>query len=486
MSTVLIHPGNTVPADEQVRQLPLAEIVESKTNPRTYFDPAALNDLAASIRANGVLEPIVVRRSQANGRADLFEIVLGARRFRASKIAQRQYVPAIVRELGDEKVLEMQLIENLQREGVTALDEARGYHRLRAELKLPVEEIARQVGKSPEYIYARMKLLELSTPAVKAVVENKISAEHGVLLARLSTAEQAEGLRRSVAHSYTVRELRAWVKEKEDAAATQKRISDEITAAKAHGTKVVKIVHEVRSYYRWSSPKLPTTVLASDEWTPAGKAKCEHLALGIYLDRQLTAYEGRSATICTKPGRCPVHKVKAEASAKAKAPESAYRRQQKEAELKKHAEQTGEGRAIEAITAKVRTGLGAGKQELRLIVRALLNRLWTDHDRLICQRRGWEGAKRQYGGKDFSAPIEAYAAKASVRDLVRLGVEMAAMSSDKLLIEAARRYKVNVAGYRRKALNELKAKAKVRKALAKDKANVTRGTKAKAKKKGAK
>lgn len=503
MNTVLIHQGNALiePINEEVRQLPLTEIIESKTNPRTYFDPEALKELAASIRANGVLEPIVVRRSQANGRTDLFEIVLGARRFRASKIAQRPYVPAIVRELGDEQVLEMQLIENLQREDVTPLDEARGYHRLKAEIKLPVEEIARQVGKSSEYIYARLKLLELGTTAVKAVVENKISSEHGVLLARLPRDDQAEGLRLSLARSFTVRDLRNWVKEREDEAATQKRINDEIAAAKAKGLKVVKIVPEPRSFYIFSSPKLPTTVLASDEWTAAGKAKCEHLALGVYLDRHLTAYEGRSATVCTRPKACAVHKVKADAGVKTKAPVDTYRQQQRQLELKKHAEQVGEGRAIEAIIAKVRPGFGAGQQELRLIVRALLGRLWTDNDRLICKRRGWEPAKRPYGQKDYGAPILAYIKKASVRDLARLGVEMALLSDGQLLIEAGRRAKVNVAAHRRKAVNEAQAKAraalrlrakreKVRKALAKDKARVKAKVKAprgtKAKKKGAK
>lgn len=447
---------------EELRRIPLTQLVESRTNPRTVFERTGLDELAASIKAQGIIEPLVVRPRVVTSINDFpFEIVAGARRFRAAKLAKAIEVPAIVRQLSNDEVLKIQLIENLQREGMTPLEEARGYQRLRDEAKQTVEQIAAGVGKSNEHIYARLKLLALDAKPAQALAAGKISAEHGVLLARLPAKDQEIGLARVTDqhNPMNVRRLRDWVKERDDVNKTQQRVEGEISAARAKGEKVVKLLRHA------GATPYTNGALSADKYTLAGKAKCKHLARGFYLENQLNGrgyssrYEGSSTLVCTSPATCPAHKPKT-VTAKRSPAEISYARQRRAEEVKRRADQLGEGRAIAALIAKVRGGMGAGKHELQLIVGGLLSRLWSDNARLICQRRGWEPKKRQYGNPNYEPPIAEFIGKASVRDLVRLGVEMAVMSDGKLMTEASRRYKINVAGFRRKALTELKAKTK--------------------------
>lgn len=171
--------------------LPLGLINPSKTNPRKHFDPVALSDLASSIKEKGIIEPIIVREIVQVGTKDArYEIVAGERRWRASKEADQETIPAICRNLSDVAVLEIQLIENLQREDVHELEEARGYQRLMKEAKYDVAMIAEKVGKSKEYVYARLKLLDLIDPIAKLFIEGSITAGHAVLIARLPEDSQ--------------------------------------------------------------------------------------------------------------------------------------------------------------------------------------------------------------------------------------------------------------------------------------------------------
>jgi ParB family chromosome partitioning protein len=157
---------------EEFRQIPLDTIVESKTNPRRRWNQKTLDELTDSVAQVGVVQPIVVRRSQAAGRPDVFEIVAGARRFRASKAAKRETIPAIVRDLSDDQVLEIQTIENLQREDVHPLDEALGYQALIDRAGYDVEA-SRQGRQEPSYIYQRLKLADLIEPVQKAFLEER-------------------------------------------------------------------------------------------------------------------------------------------------------------------------------------------------------------------------------------------------------------------------------------------------------------------------
>jgi ParB/RepB/Spo0J family partition protein len=166
-----------------ITAIELKDLAVSSSGPqverRKHFNKAAIEELADSIATVGVLSPILVR--PVNGH---FELVFGERRYMAAKLAGLAQIPASVRELTDEQVLEVQLIENLQREGLHELAEAEGYEAL---LKLghSAEEIAEKIGKSKAYIYARMKLLALCKDARKGFYEGKISASIALLLARI-------------------------------------------------------------------------------------------------------------------------------------------------------------------------------------------------------------------------------------------------------------------------------------------------------------
>lgn len=173
--------------DSGYKTLPLNMLEESTTNPRRTFEPTKLVELAASLTAHGLIQPITVRP-----RGELFEIVAGARRFRAAQIAELAEVPVRILELSDEQTLEVQIIENSQRQDVHPYEEASAYQRL---LDLPgysVDTLVQKTGRSQSHIYARLTLLELIPEVATAFQEERITASHANLIARLPSHRQAD------------------------------------------------------------------------------------------------------------------------------------------------------------------------------------------------------------------------------------------------------------------------------------------------------
>ncbi|HLI76877.1 MAG TPA: ParB/RepB/Spo0J family partition protein [Acidobacteriaceae bacterium] len=167
--------------------LAIDTIHESTTNPRQTFEPSKLEELAESIRQHGLIQPITVRPN-ANG----FEIVAGARRFRAAQLAELFSLPARIVELNDAQAMEWQLVENSQRVDVHPYEEAQGFQRL---LDLPgydVTALVEKSGKSASHIYARLSLLQLIPEVAQAFIEERITASHANLIARLPQEHQAD------------------------------------------------------------------------------------------------------------------------------------------------------------------------------------------------------------------------------------------------------------------------------------------------------
>lgn len=181
--------------------LSLTQIHESPTNPRRTFEPTKLAELAESLRIHGLVQPITVRPD-----GEGFEIVAGARRFRAAQLAGLTTLEAIVRELSDSETLEVQIIENSQRQDVHPYEEAAGYQRL---LDLPgydVAALASKCGKSLSHVYARLTLLQLIPDVAEAFQHERISASHANLLARLTAEQQADAFKQCWRKDYQDKE----------------------------------------------------------------------------------------------------------------------------------------------------------------------------------------------------------------------------------------------------------------------------------------
>jgi ParB/RepB/Spo0J family partition protein len=171
----------------------LDAIAPSPTNPRKTFDPARLDELTASIKASGVHQPVLLRPLPPDRLQDTahqsprpeFELVAGERRWRASKAAGLETIPAMVRAMTDEEVLEIQVVENLQRDDLTALEEAQGYEVLMQHSGITAEQVAEKIGKSRTYVFNRLKLMDLGQDGREALRMGMLDASKALLLARI-------------------------------------------------------------------------------------------------------------------------------------------------------------------------------------------------------------------------------------------------------------------------------------------------------------
>jgi ParB family transcriptional regulator, chromosome partitioning protein len=176
----------------EYRNVSLALLNESKTNPRRTFAETALKELAESIRTQGVLSPLLVRPLTENG----FEIIAGARRYRAAQMAEVPTVPVRIVNLSDAEALEAQLVENLVRSEIHPMEEAQGFRALLdlEEPKYSIEQIGARVGKSPAFVASRLKLADLVPAAVDAFYADEIGVGHALLLAKLPADQQEAAL----------------------------------------------------------------------------------------------------------------------------------------------------------------------------------------------------------------------------------------------------------------------------------------------------
>lgn len=189
--------------------LPISQVEPGLNQPRKRFDEEALADLAESIRVHGIIQPLTVRRL-ASG---YYQIIAGERRWRAAKAAGLQEVPAVIIEADDRKVMELGLIENLQREDLNPAEEARGYRTLMEEYGLTQEQVARQMGKSRPAITNTLRLLALPDEVMKLVEEDALSAGHArAILGAPTAALQKEAAARVVKEGLSVRQTEALVK----------------------------------------------------------------------------------------------------------------------------------------------------------------------------------------------------------------------------------------------------------------------------------
>lgn len=188
---------------DDIVQINLNELRSNPYQPRQVFDEEKLNELADSIKEFGVIQPIIVKKSIKG-----YEIIAGERRVKASKIALKETIPAIVRDFSDEEMMQIALLENIQREDLTAIEEAEAYRNLIKSLGITQEEFSKKIGKSRSYITNMLGLLRLPRPVQNMILKKEISMGHAKLLSKLEDYEKIMDLAtRIVKENITVRVL---------------------------------------------------------------------------------------------------------------------------------------------------------------------------------------------------------------------------------------------------------------------------------------
>ena len=175
--------------NEEIVEIPLEELRPNPYQPRKVFDEEALQDLADSIKEHGVFQPIIIKKSIKG-----YEIIAGERRYRASKIAGLTKIPAIIRNFTDEQMMEIALLENLQRENLNAIEEAIAYKKMIQNLGITQEELAKKVGKSRSHVTNIIGLLRLPQEVQQLVADSKITMGHARALSKLESEEEMKAL----------------------------------------------------------------------------------------------------------------------------------------------------------------------------------------------------------------------------------------------------------------------------------------------------
>jgi len=203
---------NLQPNEDQIEKIELQKLVINPFQPRKTFDDEAIEELAQSIKEHGIIQPIVVRK-----KGKKFEIVVGERRFRAAKLAKLNEIPAIVRDLTEDQMMELAILENLQREDLTPIEEAEAYQSLIEKLNFTQEELANRLGKSRPYITNHLRLLQLPDQVRELVNNGELSMGHGRTLLGLKNKRRIpEVADKVIKHGLNVRQLEALIKQLND------------------------------------------------------------------------------------------------------------------------------------------------------------------------------------------------------------------------------------------------------------------------------
>ena len=190
-------------AEKTYLELPIEEVTPNKYQPRTVFDEQALNELAQSIRSDGVIQPVIVRRTGSG-----YELITGERRWRAAKMAGLKTIPAVVRDVSEFRTLEWALIENIQRQDLNPLEEATAYSSLIEDFQLTQDELAQRVGKDRSSVANYLRLLKLPVEVKEHIQQNRLSMGHARAISSLERAkDQIELANRIISDQLNVRQV---------------------------------------------------------------------------------------------------------------------------------------------------------------------------------------------------------------------------------------------------------------------------------------
>ncbi|MCM3588137.1 ParB/RepB/Spo0J family partition protein [Mesobacillus maritimus] len=205
--------------EESVKEITISELRPNPYQPRKVFEEKAIDELKESIIEHGILQPLIVRRSIKG-----YEIVVGERRYRAAKAAKLETVPAVVRELNEQQMMELAVLENLQREDLNPIEEAAAYQTLMEKLGLTQEELSRRLGKSRPHLANTIRLLSLPPKIQGFISEGKISMGHGRALLGLRNKDQLQAVAEKVLREgLNVRQLELLIQELNNKAPKEKK-----------------------------------------------------------------------------------------------------------------------------------------------------------------------------------------------------------------------------------------------------------------------
>lgn len=217
----LFEDNDVSTAEENVQEVKISEIRPNPYQPRRIFDTKALKELASSIEKSGVFQPIIIR--QPDNKLKRYEIIAGERRYRASKLVNKETIPAIIREMNDDEMMEVAVVENLQREDLTPLEEAQAYQNLMDKLSLTQAEVATRLGKSRPYIANYLRLLGLPKMIKDMLQHEQLSMGQARTLLGLKDKDKLVAMaKRTVRENLTVRQLEVVVNQMNESSKNKK------------------------------------------------------------------------------------------------------------------------------------------------------------------------------------------------------------------------------------------------------------------------
>jgi len=405
------------------KNIAIADIKESKTNPRRSADDAGLNDLAASIKEKGVLVPIIVRPHEKNGHdSGRYELVAGSRRVAAATKAGLKEIPASIRELTDDEAREVQIVENLQREDVHPLEEAAAYKALIREAK-DIAAVAAKVGKPAAYVRARLNLVQLGKEAAAAYREGKINDGHAAEIANLSDAgDQQKAVAWIRQESQwgvpPVKKLKEWIEEEFSTFLANQPWLKDVEALAAVGPckecpkntstlfgdlKAGECVsvkcwrRKMDAFLKWKLKQNPGSVLVALDWESArnekgalstdkyqavGKKKCESAVVGVVAGGSKA---GTTIAVCVN-AKCKVHRKTDSYGGVPLTPEEKAKRK-KEKDAEKAAKAAAAAKAAK-VTAEILAGVAwpPSAKDLEVVFAGVMASAYGDFGGILGRR----------------------------------------------------------------------------------------------------
>ncbi|AZZ68211.1 nucleoid occlusion protein [Lactobacillus johnsonii] len=236
-----------IPESKQVQEIELDKIMPNRYQPRHTFSDESIEELATTLKEQGLLQPIILRKPADSPEGE-YEIIAGERRFRAAQSLKWAKIPAIVEDMDDEKAASLALVENLQRENLNPIDEAQAYVQLMKVNNLTQTELAEQMGKTQSYIANKIRLLKLTPKVQGFLIDKKISQRHGRALLALNEEDQDTAVSEIIKSGLTVKETEEMVKDLDGYFAAQEKEKEEaLEENKPEQTKKPKKKVQVRT-----------------------------------------------------------------------------------------------------------------------------------------------------------------------------------------------------------------------------------------------